>query len=60
MIESIADGLQFVLEIIKRTLDMLTANTYGGSFLKYGIAIGIAVSIVFLVVRLVKNSVWGS
>lgn len=61
MLQAVNEGLLFVIEIIRRSVNNLisTANVNTRSVLLYGIAIGIAVSLVFMSVKLIRKSTWG-
>lgn len=61
MLQAVNEGLLFVIEIIRRSVNNLisTANINTRSVLLYGIAIGIAVSLVFMSVKLIRKSTWG-
>lgn len=61
MLQAVNEGLLFVIEIIRRSVNNLisTANINTRSIFLYGIAIGIAVSLVFMSVKLIRKSTWG-
>lgn len=61
MLQSVSEGLLFVIEIIKRSIsNLINGNTINSRhILLYGIAIGIAVSIVFMSIKLIRKSTWG-
>lgn len=61
MLQAVNEGLLFVIEIIRRSINNLisTANINTRSIFLYGIAIGIAVSLIFMSVKLIRKSTWG-
>lgn len=61
MISAINEALLFVIEIVKRTVSNIMSTGTGGFI--YNVlpffVLGIAISVVFLAVRLIRNSTWG-
>lgn len=56
----ISNGLQFIMEIIKRIVSYLLSSYNAANALRIGLAIGIAVSVIFMTIKLIKGSTWGS
>lgn len=61
MINAITQALQFVIRIISINVTNFFDTFYtAGEVLRVGLGIGIAVSVVFMAIKLIKGSVWGS
>lgn len=61
LFNSISNALLFVLEIIKRFVSwVLGTSGNAGTWLQYGIALGIAISILFFAIKSIRSSIWGS
>lgn len=59
MINAISQSLLFILELLRRFLSYFVGSTQLGIFLRYGIGLGIAVSVFFVAFKLIKGAIWG-
>lgn len=60
MFNAIGQALLALLEIFKHILIPFNNSNMLLSYLRVGLCIGIAISVIFMVVKLIKGTVWGS
>lgn len=59
MFNAVSNALLFVIEVIKRVINWLLSTGISYHVLRL-FALGIAVSLLFLAIKLIKSSIWGN